>query len=124
MWRVWADRDRILQVLHNLLSNAFKFSAPEREIQLTACKLDEQEALFEVQDHGRGIPADKLENIFDRFQQGDASDSRALGGAGLGLTICRRIIHQHGGRIWVTSTPGKGTTVHFTLPTGPKTNLR
>jgi len=122
--RVWADTDRVLQVLHNLLSNAIKFSEADGEIHLTARDLDDQEALFEVRDYGRGIPEDKLENIFDRFRQGDASDSRALGGTGLGLAICRSIVNQHGGRIWATSTPGKGTTFHFTLPTRPRTNLR
>ncbi|HTH54317.1 MAG TPA: PAS domain S-box protein [Edaphobacter sp.] len=122
--RVWADSDRILQVLQNLLSNATKFSAPEEEIHLTARRMDGDEALFEVRDYGQGIAEDELENIFDRFRQGDASDSRAIGGTGLGLAICRRIINQHGGRIWATSTPGKGTTFHFTLPTKPLTNLR
>ena len=97
---------------------------PAAEIHLTARNLDDQEALIEVGDQGRGIPEDKLEHIFDRFQQGDASDSRALGGTGLGLAICRSIVTQHGGRIWATSTPGKGTTFHFTLPTKPRTNLR
>jgi PAS domain S-box-containing protein len=121
---VWADPDRVLQVLRNLLSNAIKFSTSEGEIRMAVRSFDDNEALFEVRDQGRGIPADKLENIFDRFQQGDASDSRALGGTGLGLTICRRIINQHGGRIWATSAPGEGTTVHFTLPTQPRTNLR
>jgi two-component system, OmpR family, sensor histidine kinase VicK len=121
---VWADPDRVLQALSNLLSNAIKFSPTGGEIHLTARNLDDHEALFEVRDQGQGIPEDKLENIFDRFQQGDASDSRALGGTGLGLAICRSIVNQHGGRIWATSTPGKGTTFHFTLPTKPKTNLR
>jgi PAS domain S-box-containing protein len=121
---VWADAERILQVLQNLLSNAIKFSAPDGKIYLTARRLDDQEALFEVRDDGCGIPLDKLEHIFDRFQQADASDSRALGGTGLGLTICRRIVNQHGGHIWATSTLGEGTTVHFTLPTKPRTNLR
>ena len=121
---VWADPDRVLQALNNLLSNAIKFSPAGGEIHLTARNLDDHEALFEVRDQGRGIPEDKLEYIFDRFQQGDASDSRALGGTGLGLAICRSIINQHGGRIWATSTPGKATTFHFTLPTKPRTNLR
>jgi two-component system sensor histidine kinase VicK len=121
---VWADADRILQTLNNLLSNAIKFSPAGSEIHLTARNLDETEAIIEVRDQGRGIPADKLEHIFDRFQQGDASDSRAMGGTGLGLAICRSIINQHGGRIWATSVEGQGTTFHFTLPTKPITNLR
>jgi len=120
---VWADPDRILQTLDNLLSNAIKFSPAGSEIHLTARNLDENEALIEVRDQGRGIPEDKLEHIFDRFQQGDASDSRAMGGTGLGLAICRSIINQHGGRIWATSKPDEGTTFHFTLPTKPRTNL-
>ncbi len=121
---VWADPERILQTLGNLISNAIKFSSPGSEIHLTARNLDENEALIEVRDQGRGIPADKLEHIFDRFHQVDASDSRAKGGTGLGLAICRSIIVQHGGRIWATSTPGQGTTFHFTLPTKPANNLR
>jgi PAS domain S-box-containing protein len=121
---VWADPERVLQVLSNLLSNAIKFSPAGGEIHLTARNLDDQEALIEVSDKGPGIAEDKLENIFDRFQQGDSSDTRTLGGTGLGLAICRSIVNQHGGRIWATSTPGKGTTFHFTLPTKPRTNLR
>jgi two-component system, OmpR family, sensor histidine kinase VicK len=120
---LWADPDRILQTLDNLLSNAIKFSPAGSEIHLTARNLDENEALIEVRDQGRGIPEDKLEHIFDRFQQGDASDSRAMGGTGLGLAICRSIVNQHGGRIWATSKPDEGTTFHFTLPTKPRTNL-
>jgi signal transduction histidine kinase len=121
---VWADPDRILQALNNLLSNAIKFSPPGSEIHLTARNLDDHEAIIEVQDEGSGIPAEKLEHIFDRFQQGDASDSRAIGGTGLGLAICRSIINQHGGRIWATSAPNQGTIFHFTLPTKPSNNLR
>ncbi len=120
---VWADPDRILQTLNNLISNAIKFSPEGSEIHLTARNIDENEALIEVRDQGRGIPADKLEHIFDRFQQGDASDSRAMGGTGLGLAICRSIVNQHGGRIWATSAPDQGTIFYFTLPTKPKTNL-
>lgn len=120
---VWADSERIVQVLNNLLSNAFKFSKPDGEVQISVWSVDDQEALFEVRDFGRGISPDKLEHIFDRFHLGDASDSRALGGTGLGLTICRRIISLHGGRIWASSTLGQGTTVHFTLPTRPRLNL-
>jgi len=121
---VWADSDRILQALCNLISNAIKFSPSGSEIHLSARNLDGNEALIEVRDQGSGIPADKIEHIFDRFHQGDASDSRAKGGTGLGLAICRSIITHHGGRIWATSTPNQGTTFHFTLPTKPANNLR
>jgi PAS domain S-box-containing protein len=71
---------------------------------------------FQVKDQGRGIPADKLETVFERFQQVDASDSRHHDGTGLGLAICRSIVQQHGGRIWVESTLGEGSTFYFTLP--------
>ncbi|MFE1747379.1 PAS domain S-box protein [Coleofasciculus sp. H7-2] len=72
--------------------------------------------LFKVKDQGRGIPAQKLESVFERFQQVDASDSRDKGGTGLGLAICRSIVQQHGGRIWVESTLNEGSTFFFTLP--------
>uniref|UniRef100_A0A0C1R2I4 histidine kinase n=1 Tax=Tolypothrix bouteillei VB521301 TaxID=1479485 RepID=A0A0C1R2I4_9CYAN len=72
--------------------------------------------LFKVQDWGRGIPLDKLEAIFGRFQQVDASDSRQKGGTGLGLAICRGIIQQHGGKIWAESVLGKGSVFYFTVP--------
>lgn len=75
-----------------------------------------QQVLFQVTDQGRGIPADKLESIFERFHQVDASDSRKKGGTGLGLAICRSIVQQHGGRIWVESTLGEGSSFYFTLP--------
>jgi two-component system sensor histidine kinase VicK len=121
---IWADPDRILQTLNNLISNAIKFSYPGGKIHLAARNLSENEAIIEVSDQGRGIAADKLEKIFDRFHQIDASDSRALGGTGLGLAICRSIVTQHGGRIWATSNPTKGATFHFTLPTKSAGNLR
>jgi two-component system sensor histidine kinase VicK len=122
--QIWADPDRILQTLTNLISNAVKFSPVGSAIELSARNLDEGEAEIQVRDYGRGIPEDKLEQIFERFQQVDASDSRAMGGTGLGLAICRSIVQQHGGRIWATSVLGEGATFHFTLPTRPANNLR
>ena len=125
---VWCDPDRILQTLTNLLSNAIKFSPPAStvpsDIRLSATSIRPDEALIEVQDHGRGIPADKLQTIFDRFKQADASDSRTMGGTGLGLAICKSILTQHGGHIWASSTLGEGATFHFTLPMQPQSNLR
>ncbi|MBI3795913.1 MAG: PAS domain S-box protein, partial [Deltaproteobacteria bacterium] len=82
--RLWADPDRLVQTLTNLLSNALKFSPPQTTVHLQVQRQGE-EAVFTVQDQGRGIPADKLESIFERFQQVDASDSRQKGGTGLGL---------------------------------------
>ncbi|HBE50580.1 MAG TPA: hybrid sensor histidine kinase/response regulator, partial [Cyanobacteria bacterium UBA11369] len=72
-----------------------------------------------VKDTGRGIPADKLQLIFERFQQVDASDSRKKGGTGLGLAICRHIVEQHDGKIWVESTLGEGSTFFVLLPLSP-----
>jgi len=120
---IWADPDRVLQTLTNLISNAIKFSPPGTEIQLRARRADANEAEIQVRDQGRGIPGDKLESIFERFHQVDASDSRTMGGTGLGLAICRSIVAQHGGRIWADSIVGKGSTFHFTLPTRPASNL-
>lgn len=125
---ICADPDRILQTVLQLLSNAIKFStstggAPS-EIRLTASYQAADQALIEVHDNGPGIPADKLQIIFERFKQVDASDTRSMGGTGLGLAICRAIVLQHGGQIWATSTLGQGSTFHFTLPTQPRRRLR
>jgi PAS domain S-box-containing protein len=214
--RLWADPDRIIQVLTNLLSNAIKFSSPGSTVWLSAELIRGQELeelnverlqvessqklnvsrlnvenldlstsnlqpstfnssnlqpstfkssnlqpsnlqpstfkssslqpsnlqpstfkssnlqpsnlqpstppdtlLINVKDQGRGIPSDKLESIFERFQQVDASDSRQKGGTGLGLAICRSILQQHEGQIWAESTLGEGSTFYFTLPIHP-----
>lgn len=113
--RVWADPDRIIQTLTNILGNAIKFSPPGTKVWLRAERQGDQ-VLFQVKDQGRGIPADKLESIFKPFEQVDASDSRKKGGSGLGLAICRSIVQQHGGRIWAESALGTGSTFFFTLP--------
>ena len=134
--------DRLIQTLTNLLSNAIKFSPAGATIWLSG-ELTQKEGLAEqvglksvlssesatnlhlpvnssiliaVKDQGRGIPADKLEMVFERFQQVDASDSRHSGGTGLGLAICRSIVQQHGGQIWVESVLGEGSTFFLSLP--------
>ncbi|KAB8331486.1 PAS domain S-box protein [Scytonema tolypothrichoides VB-61278] len=112
---LWADSDRLIQTLTNLLSNAIKFSPSGSTVWLTA-ERQELEILFQVKDQGRGIPADKLETVFERFQQVDSSDSRNHEGTGLGLAICRSIVQQHSGRIWVESQLGEGSSFYFTLP--------
>ncbi|BAZ10025.1 two-component hybrid sensor and regulator [Calothrix sp. NIES-4071] len=112
---VWAAGDTIVQTLTNLLSNAIKFSPPYSVIHLGA-EQQIDHVLFQVSDTGRGIPADKLETIFGRFQQVDASDARSKGGTGLGLPICRSIVEKQGGKIWAESTLGTGSKFFFTLP--------
>lgn len=118
----YADPDRILQVLTNLLSNAIKFSESGDTVWLSVQEelgensADNRAILFKIQDQGRGIPPDKIERIFERFHQVDASDSRKKGGTGLGLAICRSIVEQHGGRIWVNSQLDEGSCFYFTLP--------
>ncbi|MGB6298530.1 MAG: ATP-binding protein, partial [Rivularia sp. (in: cyanobacteria)] len=117
--RIWADCDRIIQVLTNLLSNAIKFSPPGSTVWLTAqieSDKNHSHIVFQIRDEGRGIPEDKLESIFGRFQQVDTSDSRKKGGTGLGLAICRSIIEQHSGSIWAQSTEDRGSSFYFKMP--------
>jgi PAS domain S-box-containing protein len=113
--QVWVDADRIIQTLVNLISNAIKFSPPHTTIKLSVAEMPDSH-LFKIQDQGRGIPSDKIESIFGKFQQVDASDSRQKGGTGLGLAICRNIIQQHGGKIWAESVLGEGSTFYFSIP--------
>ncbi|MGH8508591.1 MAG: CHASE domain-containing protein [Gammaproteobacteria bacterium] len=110
-----ADPDRLVQVLTNLLDNAIKFSERGASVYVKA-EINQDYVVMSVKDQGRGIPADKLDRIFERFQQVDASDSRQMGGTGLGLAICESIVQQHGGRIWAESELGSGSTFFFTLP--------
>jgi PAS domain S-box-containing protein len=115
---VTADPDRMLQVITNLLSNAVKFSPPNSTVSVML-RPGVTGVILSVIDHGRGIPADKLETIFGRFQQVDASDSRQKGGTGLGLAICRTIVMQHSGRIWAERNPVRGSTFRIFLPYEP-----
>jgi signal transduction histidine kinase len=111
------DRDRLVQVMINLLSNAVKFT----EEGLVTCRAlpGETELIISVTDTGIGIPRTEQENIFKKFKQvGDTLTDRPKG-TGLGLPISKQIIVQHGGRIWVESEVGRGTTVSFTIPLPP-----
>jgi signal transduction histidine kinase len=112
---VFADADRIVQALVNLLGNAVKFSDRGDRVTVAVAR-GEPDALFSVADSGRGIPADRLEGIFERFGQVDASDARESAGTGLGLPIARGIVTRHGGRMWAESREGEGSTLRFTLP--------
>ncbi|MDP1848516.1 MAG: PAS domain S-box protein [Solirubrobacteraceae bacterium] len=115
---VLADADRIIQTLTNLIANAIKFSEPGM-IVAVGVQARDGDVLFEVSDEGPGVPPHKIDAIFERFEQVDASDSREKGGSGLGLTICRAIVELHGGRIWAQSPAGAGATFSFTLPASP-----
>nr|WP_233555416.1 ATP-binding protein [Deinococcus sp. RM] len=110
-----ADADRLKQVLINLVSNALKAGA--QTVTLRSERVG-AEVRLSVQDDGPGIPTDQLERLFDRFYRLEDSRSRDQGGAGLGLSIARGIVDAHGGRIWLDSEVGQGTTAHVQLPVG------
>lgn len=115
---LWVDVARIEQVVVNLIGNAANFAPAGSTITLTA--RDEGDAVrIAVRDEGCGIPADKLESIFEPFVKVDGGETKQRG-AGLGLFLCRAIVTQHGGRIWAESAPGQGTSVIFTVPTAAR----
>jgi len=119
--RVIGDPGRFRQVLLNLLGNASKFTE-EGEIELTLAVEEETENHVKlhaaVRDTGVGIPREKLPRIFEAFHQADAFTTRRYGGSGLGLTICRQLSGLMGGAVWAESSPGKGSTFHFTATFG------
>lgn len=108
----WADHDRLLQVLDNLIGNAIKFTPSGGRTVVGAASKDEN-VLFWVTDTGVGITAEDAPHLFDRFWQAQRADRR---GAGLGLTIVKGIVEAHGGRVWLESRPGAGSTFYFTVP--------
>jgi signal transduction histidine kinase len=113
---IQADEDRVGQVLLNLIGNALQYTSAEGEVRVSATRHDD-EVEVSVTDTGFGIPADHLTHIFDRFYRVDRSRSRrAGGGSGIGLTIAKRLVEAHGGRIWAESEgEGKGSKLTFTL---------
>jgi signal transduction histidine kinase len=115
--RVHADRELVLRVLQNLLDNALKFSPQGGLVQLVVALEPGTPRLlrFSVRDAGIGIPQTDQEKIFAKFGQ---SGNRRSSGSGLGLTFCKLVVESHGGRIWVESSPGRGSCFCFTLPTG------
>jgi PAS domain S-box-containing protein len=118
--RVMVDGDRIIQTVTNLLSNAVKFSPAGSSVTVTVDRHLDSEGRDSVSvrviDRGRGVPVERVNDVFERFHQVDVSDSRDKGGTGLGLAICKSIVEEHGGRIWLEATPGGGATCVFTLP--------
>ncbi|TMW72030.1 cell wall metabolism sensor histidine kinase WalK [Alteribacter natronophilus] len=112
---VYGDRDKLTQLLDNIVSNAVKYSPQGGTI---TCNIKEEKGrvIISVQDEGVGIPKDSIPHVFDRFYRVDKARTRSLGGTGLGLAIAREIIEAHGGNIWVSSDWGKGTKMSFSLP--------
>jgi signal transduction histidine kinase len=110
-----ADRDRIRQVLVNLLTNANEYCPQGAQIEVKARRAD-AEVEIDVIDNGPGIPAEQLEHIFERFTRGDAGETQRVGGTGLGLAISKSLIELHGGAIGAESTPGSGSTFRIRLP--------
>jgi PAS domain S-box-containing protein len=112
------DVTRLRQILTNLANNAIKFTETGEvfiEVKSTALENNFNEILFSVKDSGIGIPADKLNRLFQPFSQVDSSTTRIYGGTGLGLVISKRLTELMGGKMWVVSTPGKGSTFYFTI---------
>jgi PAS domain S-box-containing protein len=112
---VRADKDKLTDVLTNLIDNALKFTSEGGQVIVAARKIPNG-VHIEVKDTGIGIPADHIPHLFQRFYQVDSSTSRRYGGTGLGLYISRTIVEAHGGNIWIESEEGMGTTVHVELP--------
>ena len=115
---VEADEERVYQIMHNLIGNSIKFTN-EGSIQIYALEKQNVVQVF-VKDTGIGIPEDKIGDIFNSFEQVDASDSREYGGTGLGLTITKQLVELHGGNIGIESKIDQGTSVYFTLPKSSK----
>lgn len=118
--KLFADRERINQVLVNLISNAIKYS-PDADRVIVDLIRSPKDVTISVQDFGMGIPKDEQNKIYERFFRAKGKKEGKIPGLGLGLYISAQIINQHGGKLWVKSTEGKGTTFYFTLPVIKKT---
>jgi signal transduction histidine kinase len=116
--RLTGDRDRLIQVVTNLLTNAAKYTPDGGSIHVTVRRESDpaDRIVVEVSDTGMGIPAEDIELIFEKFQRSSDHLTGAIEGSGLGLAIARQIVDHHGGRIWAASTRGRGSTFTFTLP--------
>jgi len=115
---VWGDRDRLRQLVVNLVDNALKYTPSGGEVVLKVGRQDAL-ALLSVKDTGEGIPPEDQERVFERFYRVDKARSREKGGTGLGLSICKWIAEAHGGRIWLKSEIGRGSTFTVELPLSP-----
>ena len=117
---VRADRGHLEQILINLLDNAVKYTPEGGRVIVSAVEKDSEDIQFSVEDNGIGIPKEDLSRIFERFYRVDKGRSKELGGTGLGLSIVKHLVQAHGGRVWVESQMGKGSTFYFILPNRSK----
>jgi len=114
---IFVDSERIHQVLHNLLDNAFRYTLAGGTIKIEASSVSHGWVTVSVSDSGSGISPEDLPNIFNHFYKADKSRQRGHGGSGIGLAIVKQLVEAHGGKVWVESEVGKGSTFYFTLPT-------
>ena len=112
---VTGDRDRLIQVVSNLVNNAVKYS-PDGGTVTISSRAEGAFALLTVSDTGLGIPPDEIAHVFERFRRVRSGAAQAIAGTGLGLTIVKQIVEMHGGKIWVESAVGHGSAFHFTVP--------
>ena len=112
---VFADQEKIASVISNLLTNAVKYSQKDKMISVR-CVLQNDNALFSVEDKGVGIKPNDLPKIFDRFYRAEDEKTHQISGFGIGLYLSAEVIRQHNGRIWAESAPGKGSTFYFSIP--------
>ncbi|MFZ2197585.1 MAG: ATP-binding protein [Thermodesulfovibrionales bacterium] len=115
---VKAEQSQMIMLFQNLIGNAIKFSPEEPRVHVNAAKKG-NEWVFSVQDNGLGIDPEQTDRIFSPFQR--LHTEKEYPGTGIGLAVCKKIVERHGGRIWVESTPGKGSTFYFSLPAGKET---
>ena len=113
---LYIDPQRLKQVLNNLVSNAIKYTPPGGTVTISSRRYDERFALISVADTGYGIPVDDRQHIFERFYQSNHSEQSKMGGYGLGLSIAKLIVEQHGGKIYFDTVLNEGTTFYFTVP--------
>ena len=113
--QIWADPEQLKRVINNIINNSVKYRRKEDAFISIHVKDMKSQVRVDMSDNGKGIPAEDLEKIFERFYRTDASRNSSQGGSGIGLSISKKIVEEHGGEIWATGEEGKGLTVHFTL---------